>query len=572
MRQPDLDDLPAFGDFRIDIDAGILYCGGKVVPLRRKAFDVLIVLYNHLNEILEYSELGRLAWKFTHVEPHNVQTTTGEVIRALGDKHGVHIENFPARGYRLVTDKHLALEAQALAKMGRAALEPPPPQAAELTSAAAGEVSVLPRLSALEPAAALRVVGDPRGRNLRQDPKFVLSVDGIILNSIGELVYERIGEETLRECRISYRRALEDFSFALVYGSQIRAKWSRSSEQSSETSGKEQKEPAESIISSLPDEIYDREVFDQDVTADNLLGNKDHQNQVRAYVQCMGRCMQSPFFVRLCKDWIAREAKTFLGTHPSLFVPTQDQAQFQFGKKYYRHELLKEVPTLLGEGAISTLLGFVPKFPEPHKKTDPYRREARIRFVVENVFTHLTTMYQYEKNSENNRYWRVPYALRAEVTKQSQTQMQRRLRDVIVRHALLFAMRQTLGADRRRSIIATLISMRGHFPFNVIREMLEELSLITLEPNSSSEERARQLIEEIFNTGDPRSSGPSDRYSLAKNSVLKELSDADPGEYETQLCALFPELANARAEAVHFLDLGARVSKHKSFVPSRIAA
>jgi len=263
--------------------------------------------------------------------------------------------------------------------------------------------------------------------------------------------------------------------------------------------------------------------------------------------------MQSPFFVRLCKDWIAREAKTFLGVHPSLFNPVKDPTEFQFGKKYYRHELLKEVPTLLGDAAISTLVGFVPEFPELHKKTDPYRTEARVEFVVENVFTHLTTMYQYEKNSEIHRYWRVPYALRAEVTKQSQTQMQRRLRDVIVRHALLFAMQQTLGPDRRQTIIGTLISMRGHFPFNVIREMLEELSLITLESSNSSEDRARKLIQEIFNAGDPRSSGPLDRYSLARSSVLKELSDADPDEYEARLYALFPELANPRA------DIGASV-------------
>ncbi len=185
------------------------------------------------------------AWKDVQVERHNVQTTTGEVIRALGDKHGVRIETDPGRGYRLVTDKRLALEAQALAKMGRAALELTPP-----------------------PVAASPVGGVLRGADLRPDPKFVLSVDGIILNSIGELIYERIGEETLRECRTSYRRALEDFSFALVYGSQLRAKWSRSSEQPSETSGKKQKEPAEFIISSLPDDIYDREVCDRDVMAD----------------------------------------------------------------------------------------------------------------------------------------------------------------------------------------------------------------------------------------------------------------------------------------------------------------
>ena len=95
MTQAAFSDLPAFGHFRIDIREGVVYRYGTVVRLRRKAFDVLTVLYQHINEFVEYEQIGQLGWKVPSVEKHNIQTTMQEVRRALGAMDGARIENVP---------------------------------------------------------------------------------------------------------------------------------------------------------------------------------------------------------------------------------------------------------------------------------------------------------------------------------------------------------------------------------------------------------------------------------------------------------------------------------------------
>ena len=377
-----------------------------------------------------------------------------------------------------------------------------------------------------------------------QDHECVLSMDGIILNSVGEVIYERVPESTLVECRRSYRRALEDFSFAVVYGSQLNARWPYPLEPLLEPKN-EKKEPAELIISSLPMSIYGQETFDKNLSDEMLFENRGHKNQIREYIRHMGKCVEEePYFVRLCRDFIAREAEIYMGTHPNLFKEVRDPSDRHFGKEYCRHDLSKDVRSLLGRVAMSQLVEFVPRFPAK-SKGEQYTEQARVQFVGEVVLTHIKTMYQQEKHCEKQRHWRMPYALRAEVTKRAQkTQTQRNLRYLIVRHALLFALRNT-PRDDRRLLITTLVTMRGHHPFKLIREMLEEMSLIQLQPDVTSEARAMKLIQEICNTAGPQRTEPTDSYLFARNSVLKEISNVNQTEYETLLSGLFPELREA---------------------------
>jgi len=379
-------------------------------------------------------------------------------------------------------------------------------------------------------------------------PKFVLSVDGIIPNLVGELIFEKVDEETITECSLSYQRALEDFAFALVYGSQLRARWPlRMDEQSGRG---RQPEPAQHLISALPPGVYEPEIFDDDLKAEPFLKAEGNHDQIRAYIRSMGQCLQDAYFVGLCRDLIVREAATYFGIHDSLFQRAEDSSEYHFGKEYYRHRLLEEVPTLIGTSGFATLLNFVPEY--PHKKwaeraNDRYDGGARVQFVNEIVLTHLATMHQFEKNAERHGMWRVPYAIRAEVTKRvSRTQAQRQLRNIVVRHALLLALRKISRIDPKELIIGVLASLRGVHPFNMIREMLEELSLLQLEPDSSRENRARRLTRDIRNAADPLRDQPRDIYSLARASVLKELAGVDFDEYKERLIELFPQLGGRR--------------------------
>ena len=386
------------------------------------------------------------------------------------------------------------------------------------------------------------------------EPKFILSIDGIIPNTVGELIFEKADEETIAECRLSYQRSLEDFAFALVYGSQLQARWPW---QADEQPGKKQQlEPAQRLISTLPRDLYEREIFDADLKTEPFLETEENHDRIRAYVSTMGHCMQDAYFAGLCKDLIVREAATYFGIHDSLFHPAKDPSGYQFGKDYYRHRLLKEIPALMGMSGLNTLISFVPKY--PHKKWaervyDRYDDGARMEFVNEIVLTHLATMYQFEKNASRHGLWRMPYAIRAEVTKRaSKTPAQRQLRNIVVRHALLFALRNVSSVDPKELIISVLTSLRDVHPFNVVREMLEEVSLLQLEPDASKEARARKLIREIRDAANPLSDQARDTYSLARSSVLKELSSVDLDEYKRRLLEFFPQLGMRLQHAMSF--------------------
>jgi transcriptional regulator with XRE-family HTH domain len=379
-------------------------------------------------------------------------------------------------------------------------------------------------------------------RNTQSQTGFILSVDGIILNHVGELVFEAVSDETIRQCRGSYQRSLEDFAFALVYGSQIRSKWNPASPKA----GRETRKPesAVSLISLLPPQLYDCEDLDEDVRRGALLNNDRDREQVRAYLACVGECMQEPRFVRFCKDLLVREADMFLGADASLFREGGDPDDYKYEKEYYRHEILRDVPAILGSPAVTTLMAFLPKFPNNtgKRKSDMYAKSALSQFVSQVMLTHLTTMYEFEKNSERHHRWRLPYALRAEVTRQlSRTRKQRRLRDILVRHALIGALRETSGLDKKITIIDILASSRNDSPFNEIRGMLEELHLIGLQADEEAEKRASKFIQDISKAGHAADEQP-ERIALAHSSVLRDLAKNDPDEYEKRLYRIFPEL------------------------------
>src|SRR6185437_11785788 len=107
-------------------------------------------------------------------------------------------------------------------------------------------------------------------RNAGSQSGFVLSIDGIILNSVGELLFERVDKETIRDCRRSYQRALEDFAFAVLYGTQIASKWQPKTQQSDKPTSAPLG-PAETLISRLPDGLYGFESFDADLRDGALL-------------------------------------------------------------------------------------------------------------------------------------------------------------------------------------------------------------------------------------------------------------------------------------------------------------
>ena len=89
-----------FGPFRIDTRNRQLLRDGKVVPLKAKAVDTLLLLVVRRGDVVEKDDLMKSLWPDSFVEEANLTQNIYTLRKALGD--GDYIETIPRRGYRFV--------------------------------------------------------------------------------------------------------------------------------------------------------------------------------------------------------------------------------------------------------------------------------------------------------------------------------------------------------------------------------------------------------------------------------------------------------------------------------------
>ncbi|MFZ0691292.1 MAG: winged helix-turn-helix domain-containing protein, partial [Acidobacteriaceae bacterium] len=61
-----------FGCFRLDGSQHLLFREGELVPLSRKAVDILVVLLEHHGQLVEKDSLMRRVWPDSFVEESNL--------------------------------------------------------------------------------------------------------------------------------------------------------------------------------------------------------------------------------------------------------------------------------------------------------------------------------------------------------------------------------------------------------------------------------------------------------------------------------------------------------------------
>jgi hypothetical protein len=389
---------------------------------------------------------------------------------------------------------------------------------------------------------------------------FTLSVDGIILNSAAELIFGTVSEEAVRKCRLLYKSAIEDFAFAVVYGSHLRSKWLPKSELPSSLlsrldSGKRLvKESAEGIIARLPGYLYSADPFDDKYRYGKVLESESGRNQIGQYIQSFAEAMTIPGYEpqALCRQWLVREAEIYLGDDPRLFEESDNPQDFHFRKQYYESDLLIEVPKLLGNDVLETLIGFLrsaTKVPCSGGNVSPYSSSALRHFVLSNVLTHVTTMYEYEQSTQSATARKLPFALRGAIKKQwnAEHRDQSVLRKLLVRSALNEALRQSADANSREDLIRRLLWLRDQQPFLRVRSRLEAFDLLTMSPSESSERNAAILYAEISKDGGGEHAQSEhveiDQSMVIRGSVGKRLPDPGADEYLKRLHEFFPELA-----------------------------
>jgi TolB-like protein/DNA-binding winged helix-turn-helix (wHTH) protein/Tfp pilus assembly protein PilF len=91
-----------FGPYRLDPSRNLLRRGSETVPLTSKAFETLLVLIEHGDQIVSKEELMKQLWPDTFVEEANLAQHISMVRKALGEtpQDRRYIITLPGRGYR----------------------------------------------------------------------------------------------------------------------------------------------------------------------------------------------------------------------------------------------------------------------------------------------------------------------------------------------------------------------------------------------------------------------------------------------------------------------------------------
>ncbi|MGE0313363.1 MAG: winged helix-turn-helix domain-containing tetratricopeptide repeat protein [Lautropia sp.] len=93
-----------FAEFRLDIDAGILFHGSEPTALGGRAVSLLALLVRRAGEPVSRHDLIEAAWPSQPVEESNLAVQMSAVRRVLAERAGgaQWIETLPRRGYRYV--------------------------------------------------------------------------------------------------------------------------------------------------------------------------------------------------------------------------------------------------------------------------------------------------------------------------------------------------------------------------------------------------------------------------------------------------------------------------------------
>jgi DNA-binding winged helix-turn-helix (wHTH) protein/TolB-like protein/Tfp pilus assembly protein PilF len=104
-----------FGPFRLDASDRLLLRDGKIVPLKPKVIDTLLVLVENKGRVLVKEELLNALWPDSFVEEGNLTQNIYVLRKALGTSADdiPYIETIPKRGYRFAASvKELAGEGK----------------------------------------------------------------------------------------------------------------------------------------------------------------------------------------------------------------------------------------------------------------------------------------------------------------------------------------------------------------------------------------------------------------------------------------------------------------------------
>lgn len=93
-----------FGPFRVEVGSRVLLREGEPVELKRKTFELLVVLLSKRGEVVHKDDLMSALWPGLFVEEANLTQNIYLLRKALGEsaEHQTYVETVPKRGYRFI--------------------------------------------------------------------------------------------------------------------------------------------------------------------------------------------------------------------------------------------------------------------------------------------------------------------------------------------------------------------------------------------------------------------------------------------------------------------------------------
>jgi eukaryotic-like serine/threonine-protein kinase len=109
-------ELYEFGPFRLDPGKRILLRDNQPVPLQLKAFETLLVLVRHSEQVVLKDDLMKTVWPDSFVEESNLAQNVFVLRKTLGDSVGDHryIVTISGRGYSFAEKVRVISEAESL--------------------------------------------------------------------------------------------------------------------------------------------------------------------------------------------------------------------------------------------------------------------------------------------------------------------------------------------------------------------------------------------------------------------------------------------------------------------------
>ena len=375
---------------------------------------------------------------------------------------------------------------------------------------------------------------------------FLLSLDNMTVNLVSDLLFEDGPPGfILHQCLRSYRRSLEDFAYAVVYGTRVQTG------RNFRKSASDQFDRRIALIDQLGP-LWEHQKFDESLKDGAALRDPRCQREIRADLTLLDKSIQScewPF-----REWALYSAYRHLGDDESLQDNELPPEEYKYDVRtlpYYREAFLERAIAPL---AVDLLSAYAREgiLKDPKKPSD----NAVRHFVRGGVMNLVAVMHEYRISCSDLGLYRIPHVLRCVIqetaSSYNDTKHQQHLRNLVVQHVLATAFLEVPTIDKR-SLVTVLIKLREIPPFSTIRRILENAGLILAHPSEENEEAAELLYREIRSKIDPLTV-LSEQFGIHQQAILREIRSHEErtalheigsitaNEYEFQLYRLFPEL------------------------------